>query len=207
MLPVSRTRIRDRGKAGRAGWGKHSAGRVADKRLAPYLRTPEQWLGVLDPGSERGQRLIERTYGVGGSLVQERLRALRSVVRLFARAHGSGRKLFLVRAPGRINLMGRHIDHQGGFVHAMALDCEIVMAASPRPDDVIRMVNADPVDRPHQVLEITLTGRDAPHIQLQLHICGFSNFANDIMGPEETFLINFPATGSPVFAPAAGGPP
>ena len=133
---------------------RDSAGRVADKRLAPYQRTPEQWLGVLDPGPGRSRRLIERTYGVGGSLVQERLRALRSVVRLFARAHGNGRKLFLVRAPGRINLMGRHIDHQGGFVHAMALDCEIVMAASPRHDDVIRMVNADPVAFPARELVI-----------------------------------------------------
>ncbi len=128
--------------------------RAAEKRLARCLRTPEQWLGVLDPASARGRQLAERTYGVGGPLMAERLRALRRVVRLFARAHGGERRMLLVRAPGRINLMGRHIDHQGGYVHAMALDCEIVMAAAPRRDDVIRLVNADAVAFPPRELVV-----------------------------------------------------
>ena len=129
-------------------------GTGADQRLARELRTPAQWFDLLDPGSRRGRRLIERAYGWGGPLVNGRCAAVRSVVRLFARAHGHDRKLLIVRAPGRINLMGRHIDHQGGFVHAMALDCEIIMAASPRNDDVIRMVNADPVAFPSRELVI-----------------------------------------------------
>jgi len=119
--------------------------RAADRRLAACLRTPDQWFALLDPSSARGRRVVERAYGVGGPLVTDRMRALGKVVRLFARRHGRGRRLFLVRAPGRINLMGRHVDHQGGLVHAMALDCEIVMAVAPRKDDVIRIVNADPV--------------------------------------------------------------
>ncbi|MFW6119128.1 MAG: galactokinase family protein [Planctomycetota bacterium] len=49
----------------------------------------------------------------------------------------------LARAPGRVNLMGRHIDHQGGTCNLMAIDQEIVMAASPRPDDRIRLWNLE----------------------------------------------------------------
>ena len=37
-----------------------------------------------------------------------------------------------MRSPGRINLMGRHIDHQGGTVNVMAVNREIIMVAAPR---------------------------------------------------------------------------
>jgi len=124
------------------------------KKLAPALRTPEEWLAILRPTGQRAQKLVERTYGIDGSVVKPRVGPLRSVVRLWARAFDGKRKIFLVRAPGRLNLMGRHIDHQGGFVHSMALDCEVVMAVSPRQDDVIRLVNADPVAFPARELVI-----------------------------------------------------
>jgi len=123
----------------------------ADLRLRRISRPADEWLSILT-ASGRGRRLVERTYGMGGALVTERLRALRKAVRLFRRAYGRDRKLFLVRAPGRVNLMGRHIDHQGGFVHAMALDREIVMAVAPRNDDVIRLVNTDAVAFPPREL-------------------------------------------------------
>jgi N-acetylgalactosamine kinase len=139
---------------------RHDSRQIVDRQLAGYLRTPEAWLELLGGSGSRGRRLVERTYGLSGAsrrhagkerptaagaLVVERLGALRKVVRLFARTFGSSRRMVLVRAPGRVNLMGRHIDHQGGFVHAMALDREVLMAVSPRDDDVIRVVNADPV--------------------------------------------------------------
>ncbi|HPD31201.1 MAG TPA: galactokinase family protein [Phycisphaerae bacterium] len=124
------------------------------KKLAPALRSCEEWLAILRPAGRRAQRLLERAYGVDGSVVMRRIGPLRGVVRLWARAFDGKRKIFLVRAPGRLNLMGRHIDHQGGFVHSMALDCEVVMAVSPRQDDVVRLVNADPVAFPARELVI-----------------------------------------------------
>jgi N-acetylgalactosamine kinase len=38
----------------------------------------------------------------------------------------------IMRSPGRINLMGRHIDHHGGTVNVMAVNREIIMVAAPR---------------------------------------------------------------------------
>ena len=40
----------------------------------------------------------------------------------------------LVRAPGRINLIGEHTDYNGGFVLPAAIDKAIWLAASPRQD-------------------------------------------------------------------------
>jgi N-acetylgalactosamine kinase len=130
------------------------AGKVVNKKLAGCMLRPPQWLNILDSSSNRGRGLVERVYGVGSVFLKDRLGALRKVVRLFSREYGRTGKLFLVRAPGRINLMGRHIDHQGGFIHAVALDCEVLMAVAPRDDDVIRLVNTDPVAFPRREVVI-----------------------------------------------------
>ena len=54
------------------------------------------------------------------------------------------RKAIIARAPGRINLMGRHIEHRGGSVNVMAVDAATVFVAAPREDDTIHLANVDP---------------------------------------------------------------
>ncbi len=42
---------------------------------------------------------------------------------------------FTVRAPGRVNLIGEHTDHNDGFVMPMAIDRWTAIALGPRGDD------------------------------------------------------------------------
>jgi N-acetylgalactosamine kinase len=73
---------------------------------------------------------------------------LSKAVSALAKETSPDRPAILVRSPGRINLMGRHIDHQGGTCNLMAIDREITMAAAPRDDDRINIWNTDAENYP-----------------------------------------------------------
>ena len=47
----------------------------------------------------------------------------------------------VVRAPGRLELLGNHTDYNGGLVMALAVDKYIYIAASPRNDGIIRLTS------------------------------------------------------------------
>jgi galactokinase len=65
------------------------------------------------------------------------------VVELFHRSLGRPPTL-VVRAPGRVNLIGEHIDYNGLSVLPMAIQRAVRLAVAPRADGLVHVVNADP---------------------------------------------------------------
>jgi len=65
---------------------------------------------------------------------------------LAAKLGGDGRatRLFAIRAPGRLNLIGEHTDYSGLPVMPIAIDRSTIIVASPRDDAKVELHNADP---------------------------------------------------------------
>ena len=55
----------------------------------------------------------------------------------FGELYGSAPQ-FVVRAPGRVNLIGEHTDYNDGFVFPAAIERDVMIAFTPRPDRQVR---------------------------------------------------------------------
>jgi N-acetylgalactosamine kinase len=108
-------------------------GEAADK-VAPA----SQWLQMLESPSAAARRQLWNCYG--DDIPWSRLR---QAIEAFIQRFGPERPAVFVRSPGRINLMGRHIDHQGGTVNVMAVNREVILVAAPRADDLVTLANSD----------------------------------------------------------------
>lgn len=64
------------------------------------------------------------------------------VRRQFEVLYGRSPALFAI-APGRVNVIGEHVDYNGGWVLPAALDRCLVMAVAPRDDERVRLATAD----------------------------------------------------------------
>jgi galactokinase len=58
------------------------------------------------------------------------------------------RDSFTIRAPGRVNLIGEHVDYCGLPVLPMAIQYGITLQVTPRADQVVRLTNASPAFAP-----------------------------------------------------------
>lgn len=50
---------------------------------------------------------------------------------------------YIIQAPGRVNLIGEHTDYNDGFVLPCAINYQTMVAASPRKDNIVRVVSVD----------------------------------------------------------------
>ena len=63
--------------------------------------------------------------------------------KLWAAWGDNGNSVEIVKAPGRVNLIGEHTDYNDGFVLPVAIDREIIMAAEPRDDREVHLYAVD----------------------------------------------------------------
>jgi len=59
----------------------------------------------------------------------------------FARIFGDGGRIWTIRAPGRVNLIGEHTDYSDGFVFPMAIEPEVRIACRARTDGKVRLAS------------------------------------------------------------------
>jgi N-acetylgalactosamine kinase len=111
---------------------------------ARQYRTVRQWLEKMKAGGPAMRRCFEAIYGKHPQLHEEKRKTLTTVLKCYGKNYGFDAPVVIVRAPGRINLMGRHVDHRGGYNNFLAIDRETIAVAGLREDDVVRAVNCEP---------------------------------------------------------------
>ena len=108
------------------------------RRISKYfMRTASEFIADIRAG--KTDALL---CGIYGEVTQEQKQRYIAVLERFIGAYGD-KKVIITRSPGRLNLMGRHIDHRGGGINVMAVDRDTIFVASPREDDVFSIVNTD----------------------------------------------------------------
>jgi N-acetylgalactosamine kinase len=119
----------------------------------PALRPIAEWRQSFDQNrpwsaSDAGDREddplwaeLVSLYGADLELIRERVRAYRVTLGHAENLLGPDAQVLIVRSPGRVNMMGRHVDHQGGHCNLMTIGYEAVMVVHPRQDDRVHLYN------------------------------------------------------------------
>lgn len=102
-----------------------------------------QWLEKLSNPSSSLNKWLSDIYGNLPDLHSEKLKTLCSVLECYGGKFSYDEKVVIVRAPGRVNLMGRHVDHRGGDNNFLAIQCETIAVVGRRKDDKVVAVNTD----------------------------------------------------------------
>jgi galactokinase len=105
------------------------------------MASVENWISLFEDRA-RSREYLKDDYGDKYHKFEGKRELLLSLLKLHKEKF-SNEEIIIVRAPGRINLMGRHIDHQGGDVNLIAIDQEIFITAALRKDSKILAYNID----------------------------------------------------------------
>lgn len=88
------------------------------------------------------EQLDKMYQDVNGSLKTKHEKRFYDLMKRFEQLYGEKPKFF-GRAPGRVNIIGEHIDYCGYSVLPAALDQDFVMAYTPSNDGKITINNVD----------------------------------------------------------------
>lgn len=108
------------------------------------LFTAAEWTALFSDRDPRIERFLEATYGQDSLIREEKREQYLISLDHYQRNYGGTDLVFIVRSPGRINLMGRHVDHRGGDINVIAINDECIAVVSPRQDDVVELSNSLP---------------------------------------------------------------
>lgn len=124
----------------------------SERKRAPGQFLPlSEWLRLFDDAGDVSSGFYRSLCGIYGddSFVISRQVAEMKRLGEAARRHFSlDTPLMFVRAPGRLNTMGRHVDHQGGNCNLMTISYETMMFVAERDDDLVTLEHVDHEDFP-----------------------------------------------------------
>jgi len=133
---------------------------VTVKDCAQQTLPVRQWRQMFDGYNEGVGNFLRDTYGEDTNLRERKRRQYCEALEHYEQNYGAADEVFIVRSPGRINLMGRHVDHRGGDINVVAISDECIAVVSPRQDDLVELSNSMPDRFGEKIFSITDTVRD-----------------------------------------------
>ncbi len=113
------------------------------RQQSSQARNVRDWLEFLaDSGS--AEELWQAIYGEVPELWRQKAVAVQRLLQLHQQQFGADQPVWLLRVPARINLMGVHIEHRGGWVNYLPIHRDIWFAVSARDDHRLLFQNAHP---------------------------------------------------------------
>ena len=104
-----------------------------------FMRKASQFIHDIKDG-----QLDERFTYLYGEKINEQKQRYIALLNHFIEKYGD-KEVVITRSPGRVNIMGRHIDHRGGSINVMATDKDIVFVSAMRKDDVVNITNVNEI--------------------------------------------------------------
>ncbi|HNS32271.1 MAG TPA: galactokinase family protein, partial [bacterium] len=129
------------------------------KEKPSSLRRPLDWLRHLETASPVSLEYFRGIYGNNYPFIESKRKLLISALKDYLE-HFDNNPVIITRAPGRINIMGRHIDHQGGDVNMLAIDKDIYCIIGQRKDRQVFAHSMEPYRFPERQFSIESLGVD-----------------------------------------------
>ena len=123
------------------------------KEKPSYLKSPLDWLRHLETVSPVSLKYFRDIYGNNYPYIENKIKLLTAALKDYMEHFGNN-PVIIVRAPGRINIMGRHIDHQGGDVNMVAIDKDIYCIMGERNDRQVFANSMEPYRFPERRFSI-----------------------------------------------------
>jgi len=112
------------------------------------IRRASDWIRRFE-NREAASRYLRDTYGNDESLVETRRSLLVSMLRSYVSNYADD-NVVITRAPGRLNIMGRHVDSQGGHTNLMAIDKDLYLVVGVRNDRQVMLHNLNAREMPER---------------------------------------------------------
>lgn len=107
------------------------------------LKPVKEWVRLFEQMPPKMQDCFIEIYGEDEDIIRGERQFYLEILNHYQKRYGENRSVIISRAPGRVNLMGRHVEHRGGWVNVISINKEVLAVVSPREDDVIRITNVD----------------------------------------------------------------
>jgi N-acetylgalactosamine kinase len=119
------------------------------------LREWQQFFAELDKTGSPVNRLLREIYGNEPEIIKRQSSLITEALEKSAESWAPDSRVGIVRMPGRLNVMGRHVDHQGGNCNLMTISFETIMLVHPRTDDLVTIKHCDEAQFPGSQFSIS----------------------------------------------------